>query len=326
MPHLARRLGAALLLVWLVCTLTFGLLHLAPGDAALLLVPPEGDAATLARLRATLGLDAPLGVQYLRWLAALATGDLGTSLASGRPVATLLADALPVSAGLGGASLALTVLAGVALGSAQARRAGRASDTALTLATTTVYAAPTFWLALAAVAAATSGAAALGLPAAWRLPAFGVRDPGVLDPSGATVDVVRHAVLPVLVLAATGAAAVARYARAALVEAARRDALRTALAKGVAPRAAWRRHVVRLAWPAIVTLVALALPGIVGGSVFVEGVFAWPGMGKLLLTAVQQRDVPVILGATLAYAVAVIGANLVADLVLPRLDPRRRAA
>jgi peptide/nickel transport system permease protein len=323
--HLARRIGAALLLVWLVCTLTFGLLHLAPGDAALLLLPPEGDAATLARLRASLGLDAPVGVQYLRWMGSVATGDLGTSLASGRPVRTLLAEALPISIGLGVASLALTVIVGVLVGSVQARRAGAPADTAITLATTTVYAAPTFWLALAAVAAATSGVAALGLPPALRLPAFGVRDPGVLSASGATVDVLRHAILPVCVLAATGAAAVARYARAALVEASRADARRTALAKGVSAGEAWRRHVSRLAWPSIVTLVALSLPGVVGGSVFVEGVFAWPGMGKLLLTAVAQRDTPVILGATLAYATAVIAANLTADLVLPWLDPRRRA-
>lgn len=325
MTHLLRRLGAALLLVWLVCTLTFTLLHLAPGDAALLLLPPEGDAAALARLRATLGLDAPLALQYLRWLTSVATGDLGLSLASGRPVAALLGEALPVSAGLGLASLALTVLAGLAIGSAQARRAGRPADTAITLLTTTVYAAPTFWLALAVVAAATSGVAAIGLPPAWRLPAFGLRDPGVLGDDGAILDLVRHAILPVLVLAATGAAAVARYARAALVDAARADTHRTALAKGLAPRTAWRRHVERLAWPAIVTLVALSLPGIVGGSVFVEGVFAWPGMGKLLLTAVAQRDTPVILGATLAYATAVILANLAADLIAPRLDPRRRA-
>jgi peptide/nickel transport system permease protein len=324
-PSLARRLGAALLLVWLVCTLTFGLLHLAPGDAALLLLPPEGDAATLARLRAQLGLDAPLAVQYLRWIGGLASGELGTSHASGRPVTALLGEALPVSLLLGLASLTLTVILGVAVGGVQARRAGRPADTALTVATTTVYAAPTFWLALAVVAAATSGAAALGLPPAWRLPAFGLRDPGVLDPAGAWRDVARHAVLPVLVLTATGAAAVARYARAALVEAARSDARRTALAKGVAPRAAWRRHVAPLARPSLVTLIALSLPGIVGGSVFVEGVFAWPGMGKLLLVAVAQRDTPVILGATLAYATAVIAANLVAELLLPLLDPRRRA-
>jgi peptide/nickel transport system permease protein len=323
--HLLRRAGSAILLVWLVCTITFGLLHLAPGDAALLLLPPEADAQALARLRTSLGLDAPLAVQYLRWVGSVATGDLGLSLASGRPVAALLADAIPVSAALGLASLALTVLAGLAIGSAQARRAGSATDTTITLLTTTAYAAPTFWLALAVVAAATTGVAALGLPPAWRLPAFGMRDPGVLSDDGALLDTVRHAILPVLVLATTGAAAVARYARAALVDAARSEARRTALAKGLAPRTAWRRHVERLAWPAIVTLVALSLPGIVGGSVFVEGVFAWPGMGKLLLTAVAQRDTPVILGATLAYATTVIAANLAADLALPRLDPRRRA-
>ena len=324
MTPLLRRGGTALILLWLVCTLTFVLVHAAPGDAALLLLPPEADAATLARLRVELGLDAPVSQQYLHWLQNIARGDLGTSLATSRPVAERIAAALPVSLGLGAASLLLTVLVGVAIGSRQARRAGSRTDTLLTIVSTTIYSAPTFWLSLAFVAAVTVGAAALGVPPAWRLPAFAMRDPGVLDASAAPLDVLRHAVLPVLVLALTGAAGVARFARAAIIEAGRGDVRRTAVSKGVRANDAWSRHVVRVALPSIGALVALSVPGIVAGSVFVEGVFAWPGMGKLLLVAVAQRDHPVILGVTLLYAAVVIITNLVADLVLPLLDPRRR--
>ena len=326
MAHLLRRSGTAFILLWLVCTLTFALVHSAPGDAALLLLPPEADAATLARLRADLQLDAPLLQQYLRWLGNIARGDLGTSLATGRPVAESVAAALPVSMGLGLSSLLLTVLLGVSIGSAQARRAGSAADTALTVLSTTMYSAPTFWLSLAAVAAVTVGAASLGIPPAWRLPAFALRDPGVLDEGAAMLDRLRHAVLPVLVLALTGAAGVARFARSAIVEAARGDARRTALGKGLTMRTAWTRHVVRVALPSIVALVALSVPGIVAGSVFVESVFAWPGVGKLLLMAVAQRDHPVILAITLLYAAAVIVTNLLTDAVLPLLDPRRGRA
>jgi peptide/nickel transport system permease protein len=172
----------------------------------------------------------------------------------------------------------------------------------------------------------TVGAAALGVPAALRLPAFALRDPGVLDAGAAPLDILRHAVLPVLVLAITGAAGVARFARSAIVEAARGDYRRTATAKGLTRDAAWSHHVVRVALPSVAALIALSVPGIVAGSVFVEGVFAWPGMGKLLLVAVAQRDHPVILAVTLLYATAVIVTNLLTDLLLPLLDPRRRGA
>jgi peptide/nickel transport system permease protein len=321
--HLLRRSGIALALLWLVCTLTFALVHAAPGDAALLLLPPEAEAATLARLRAELGLDAPLVQQYARWLGNIARGDLGTSLATGQPVAQAIRDALPVSLGLGSASLLLTVVFGLLIGSMQARREGQATDTWLTVLSTTLYSAPTFWLSLACVAAVTVGAASIGIPPAWRLPAFAMRDPGVLDAAAAPVDVMRHAILPLLVLSLTGAAGVARFARSALIEVARGEYRRTAIAKGLTHRRAWHRHVVRVALPSVVALVALSLPGIVAGSVFVEGVFAWPGMGKLLLSAVVQRDHPVILAVTLLYAAVVIITNLVTDLALPLLDARR---
>ena len=325
MRGLLWRLGGALLLFWLVVSITFVLVHLAPGDATALLVPPDASPADAALLRARLGLDAPLVVQYARWATGLVRGELGTSFATGRPVWTVLADALPVSLLLGGLSLMLSFVLGTAIGAVQAARRGRAADTVLTVVTTAVYAAPSFWLALTLVAVFTYGAARWGLPSVLRLPAFGMRDPA-REATGiaALVDLVRHAVLPVTVLTAVGAAAIARYARASLADVVEADFVRTARAKGARASRVLSRHALPVALPPLVILLALALPGVIAGSVFVESVFAWPGMGRAMVTAIAARDYPVIMGATILYAAVVIGANLTADLLLPLLDPRRR--
>jgi peptide/nickel transport system permease protein len=165
------------------------------------------------------------------------------------------------------------------------------------------------------------------LPPSLRLPAFGMHDPaGVATGWRATIDLVRHAVLPVAVLAMIGAAGIARYTRSAVADLLRLDFVRTAVAKGLSTRAVRFRHVLANAAPILVVLFALSLPGLVAGSVFVETVFAWPGMGRALFTAIAARDYPVVLAATLLYAALVIAANLAADLVLPVLDPRRRTA
>jgi peptide/nickel transport system permease protein len=323
-PTPIRRLAGAAALLWLVVSLTFVLLRAAPGDPAELLVPPGASAADAARLRAELGLDRPVAVQYARWTGALLRGDLGRSFALDRPVTAVLAEALPVSLGLGGVSLLLTFALGVLVGTLQAARRGRWQDTSLTVLTTAVYAAPSFWLALALVAVFTYGAAQWGLPPALRLPAFGMRDPsGELAGLPALADLARHAILPVTVLAAVGAAGIARYARSSVLDLLRMDFVRTARAKGLAERSVYGRHVLKNALPPLVVLFALALPGVVAGQVFVESVFAWPGMGRVMLAAIAARDYPVVLGATLVYAALVIAANLLADLVLPLLDPRR---
>ncbi|AHG91175.1 ABC-type transporter, integral membrane subunit [Gemmatirosa kalamazoonensis] len=322
---LARRLLTGVVLLWLVVSLTFLLVHLAPGDPAALLLPPSASAADAARLRTRLGLDAPLGVQYVRWIGGVARGDLGTSVALDRPVSRVLGDALPITLGLGATSLALTFVVGVAVGTWQAVRRGHRDDLALTVAATTVYAAPSYWLSLVAIALFTYGAARWHFPPALRLPAFGVRDPsGQLTGVAATVDLVRHAVLPVLVLSGVGAAGIARYARAAMLDVLGGDFVRTARAKGAPPARVYGRHALANALPPLVVLLALAFPGVVAGSVFVESVFAWPGMGRAMVQAIAQRDYPVVLGATLLYAALVIAANLAADLLLPALDPRRR--
>src|SRR5688572_10007702 len=324
---LARRVASAAILFWLVVTLTFALVRLAPGDPAAFLVAPGASEADAARLRAELGLDRSMLVQYARWLMATLSGDLGTSFATGRPVTTLLADAAPISILLGAVSLALTFLIGVPLGMLQAARRGRAIDHVLTVLTTTVYAAPTFWLALALVAVFTYGAATMGLPPAMRLPAFGIRTPGIaLDGWAGMLDVLRHSILPVTILAAVGAAGIARYARTSVADVLRHDFVRTAHAKGLRTRSVFGRHVLGNILPPLVVLFALSLPGLLAGSIFVESVFAWPGLGRTTLSAILARDYPVVMGATLFYAAAVIGANLAAELLLPVLDPRREAA
>jgi peptide/nickel transport system permease protein len=319
------RLSDALLLLWLVATLTFLLVRLAPGDPASMLVAPDASAEAIARQRAAFGLDGSLPAQYGRWLGAVLRGDLGMSLARAQPVRTVIAEALPYSLWLGGLSLGGSVLLGVLAGGWQARRAGSRADTTLTVLGTVLYAAPHFWLALGLVVLATTGAAVLGAPAWARLPAFG---PGTaaLDLSGwpAFTDRLRHSVLPLLVLTLTGAAGVARYARAALAEAWGAPHVTAAIARGISPASVRRRYVLRNALAPIVVLIGLSLPGVVAGSVFVEQVFAWPGLGRTMLSAIASRDYPVVLGLTLLYGAVVIAANLAADLVLLRLDARRR--
>jgi len=326
LPAALRRAGAALLLLWLVVTITFALVRLAPGDAAALLIPPGASAEDVARLRSELGLDQPVVVQYARWIGNLLRGDFGESFSLRRPVVGVLRDALPVSLGLGLTSIALTFLIGVPIGIVQAARRGRPVDHALTILTTAVYAAPTYWLALALVAVFTYGAAMWGLPEAMRLPAFGLRTPGgELEGFPALLDLIRHAVLPVGILSAVGAAGIARYARSSVADVMSQDFVRTARAKGASGRRVYMRHVLANVLPPLVVLFALALPGVVAGSVFVESVFAWPGMGRAMVTAIQARDYPLVMGATVVYAALVIAANLGAELALPVLDPRRRA-
>lgn len=327
MRRLPLRVLDALVLLWIVTSLTFALIHLAPGDPAAFLIGPTATADETARLRRSLGLDASLVTQYARWMSGVLRGDLGDSFALARPVSAVIRDALPVSLLLGGVSLVGSFVFGVLIGGLQALRSGRRLDTVLTIVTTAVYAAPSFWLALALVAAATSGASVLGAPAWARLPAFGMHEPaGLATGLAAWRDLARHAILPLLVLTIPGAAGVARYARSSLLDAASAPHVQAAHARGVPRLRLEARYVLRNALTPLVVLLGLTLPGLIAGSVFVEQVFAWPGLGRTMLSAIGARDYPVVLGLTLVYAATVIVANALADLAVSRLDPRRGAA
>jgi peptide/nickel transport system permease protein len=322
-PALFRALARTTLLYWCVLSLTFALLRLAPGDPATFLLPPGASASDAVRLRAELGLDRPLAVQYAQWLGSTLRGDLGESFTDRRPVTAVLSDALPISLALGGLSLLLSFAIGIAIGVLQAARRGTSFDHVLTGVSVILAASPAYWLGLGAIACFTYLASSLNMPMWMRLPAVGMTTPGA-ELSGAAhlADLARHSILPLTLLAAIGAAGVARYARTSALDAIGADWVRTARAKGLAERTVLRRHLLANLRAPLVTLFALALPGTVAGSVFVETIFGWPGMGRLMVTSIVARDYPVVLGCAMAYAAVVIVANLIAESLLPWADPR----
>ena len=318
-----RALSRAVLLYWCVLSLTFALLRLAPGDAATLLLPPGASARDAARMRAELGLDQSLAVQYARWVRESLGGRLGHSFADARPVQAVIADALPISLALGGASLVLSFIVGTGIGLFQAARRGTRLDVALTTMSVLLVASPAYWLGLGAIACFTYLASSWSLPVFLRLPAIGMSTPGAeLQGLAHFADVLRHALLPVTLLAAIGAGGVARYVRTGALDALGAEWMRTARAKGATERRVYGHHLLANLRAPLLTLFALALPGTVAGSVFVETIFAWPGMGRLMVTSIVSRDYPVVMGCAAAFAALVIVANLLAEALLPWADPR----
>lgn len=318
-----RAAARTVLLYWCVLSLTFALLRLAPGDPATFLVPPGATVEDAARIRVALGLDRPVAVQYARWLRGTLHADLGASFADGRPVARVIGDALPVSLGLGLVSLLLSFLVGTLAGLWQAARRGSLADFGVTALSVVLIASPAYWLGLGAIAFCTYLASRLNLPLWLRLPAVGMATPGAdLEGIAHLADLVRHSVLPVGLLAAIGAAGVARYVRTSALDVMNADWVRTARAKGLADGRVLVHHVAANLRAPLLTLFALALPGTVAGSVFVETIFGWPGMGRLMVTAIVARDYPVVLGCASAYAAVVIVANLAAESLLGWADPR----
>jgi peptide/nickel transport system permease protein len=322
---LVRAVFRAVMLYVCVLSLTFALLRLAPGDPATFLLPPGASAADAVRLRAELGLDRSMGVQYAHWLRDMLAGNLGSSFANQRPVRAVIGDALPVSVGLGSASLLLSFLIGTVIGLFQSARRGTRLDFSLTVASVVLVAAPAYWLGLGAVACFTYLASSWSLPMFLRLPAIGLRTPGAeLHGVAHLADLVRHSILPVTLLAAIGAGGVARYVRTGALDALGADWMRTARAKGAGERRVFGHHLLANLRAPLLTLFALALPGTVAGSVFVETIFAWPGMGRLMVTSIVARDYPVVMGCAATFAALVIVANLAAEALLPWADPRMR--
>ena len=315
--HLGTRALAGTLVVAGVVTLTFLLVHAAPGDPVERLLGPTATAGQLAAQRHALGLDRSLAAQYAVWIGRFARGDWGRSIATGRPVRALLADAVPATVALIGLSLVLSYLIGLVVGAWQAR-ADRRIDTAVSLVTVTLFALPGFWLGLMLVMVFTYWAH-------W-LPAFGAAG---IDAEGLTgwsrlADRLRHLALPLTTLSLIGVGGAARFARGAMRDVMGQPFVRTAEAKGLSPFRVTRRHVARNALIPMVTLLGLSLPALFSGAVFVEAVFAWPGVGSRLVQAVQARDYPVVLAATVVTAVLVVAGNLLADLGRACIDPRIR--
>jgi len=250
-------------------------------------------------------------------MARYATGDLGVSLVQERPVVEIIAEALPNPLLLSLVTLAVIFPVGVSLGIFQAVRQGRVEDSVASVGALFFYSMPSFWLALMLQLIAPS----LGLPIS------GMNDAVMVDymsPAERWWDTAAHLLLPGLAMGVASAAGVARYMRSSLLEVIRQDYIRTARAKGLPERAVIGKHALRNALLPIITLVGLSLPFLVGGSVLVETVFAWPGMGKLIIDAIYQQDTPLIIACFLLFAVVVTLGNLFADLAYAVVDPRIR--
>ncbi len=316
--HLVRRALIGTLVVAGVVALTFLLLHTAPGDPVLRLLGPTATVEQMAAARSELGLDQPLPRQFIEWLERFVSGDWGASIASGLPVREILAGAWPATVLLMGLSLLLSYGVGLVTGGFQARRRGTRADSAISVLSVTVFAVPGYWLGLMLIMVFTYGLR-------W-LPAFGSAglDADFLTGWALVADRLRHLVLPVATLTLIGAGSAARFARGAMVDVIDQPHVVAAAARGVDGRRLFRRHVLRNGAIPIVTLLGLSLPALFSGAVFVEAVFAWPGVGRIMVEAVQARDYPVVMAATTVSAILVVAGNVLADLAVSWVDPRVR--
>jgi peptide/nickel transport system permease protein len=308
-----RRLLMLVPIVWLVATLTFFVVQAAPGSYADTIDNPRLSAETREG-----GLDQSAGEQYLSWLGAVLTGDFGTSFLYKEPVARVLSRALPPTLLLAGSGLLLMLVFGLALALAAVRHPNGCADRTITILSLGLYGVPSFWLAgmLILVFSVSLG----WFPASHMHSVDAARLGGLAY----LADLLHHLVLPALCLGLVGAAGTARYVRASLLDVRSSRFMLAARARGIPNRRLLLVHALRPALLPVVTLLGLALPVLVSGSVVVETIFSWPGMGQVAFNAARARDIPLILGATLVGAAAVVLGNLVADLLYAVVDPRAR--
>ncbi|MDT8367998.1 MAG: ABC transporter permease [Longimicrobiales bacterium] len=323
--YLIRRLLGAIPLVLGVATVVFFVIHLAPGDPTNLLLAPGADEAVIEQTRANFGLDDPLPLRYAKWIGALARGDLGYSYSHGRPVTSVIGEMLPNTLLLSGLALAVAFVVGIAIGVVQAVRPYSLPDSILSVVALFFYSMPSFWLALMLILVFSYFARNLWEWPIW-FPASGIRSPDfdLMGPGERTLDRLRHLVLPVTTLALVVAAGVARFTRGSLLEVVGQDYIRTARAKGLPERTVILHHALRNALIPVITLLGLYLPVLFSGTVFIETVFAWPGMGKTIVDAIGTRDYPLVMASSLIFAAMVVLGNLVADLLYAVVDPRIR--
>lgn len=300
-PVLLRRFLRVLVTVWLVVTVVFVILRLS-GDPVRLLLGDDATPEQVAALRRELGLDRPIPVQYARYWLALGRGDLGESLRFRRPALDLVFERLPATVRLALTAFLLST-PGVAIGVLAALSRGGAWDRGAMAAMSALQATPSFFLGILLIFVA---AVRLG----W-LPSSGDEGP-------------RHVVLPAVTLGALTLASLARLTRSSLLEVLRVDYIRTARAKGLSERIVVRRHALRNAALPVVTVLGLELAELLTGTVIVETVFAWPGIGRLAVEAVTARDYPVVQASVLVVSVIFVGVNLLVDWSYVVLDPRLR--
>lgn len=320
LQYAARRVLMFVPVVFGVLTIVFITLRSVPGDPAVIFVGPEGTDEDRARVTQLLGLDRPLPVQFGIYLWRAVQGDFGRSIFLRTEVSDLIRDTFPATLELAVLALLATVVVAVPLGVVAAVRANTLVDFAATLFALLGVSMPIFWFGVLAILL-------FSLQLGW-LPSFG-RGPGLFPALrsgdvGTVVDAVRYALLPSITLAITSIALVARLVRSSMLEILGLDYVRTARAKGLGERRVVLRHAFRNALLPVVTVLGLQFGTLLGGAVVTEIIFAWPGLGRLIVNAISQRDFPVIQGSVIFVAVMISAVNLVVDLSYAWINPKIR--
>lgn len=310
-----RRVLISLPVVLGITVLAFLLVRLSPSDPVSMMLSPEqaGNPEFIEAARARLGLDQPLFIQYFSWLWTALQGDLGYSFQNGRAVTQLIGDRLYPTMLLIVASMVIAIIIGLVLGALAAIRQNSWIDYLSSMFAVGALSIPNFFVGLA-------GIYVFSLTLGW-LPPGGMRPRGS---DGSLLEVLPYLAMPATILGLTLAGPFVRYVRAGMLEVITQDFLRTAEAKGISRTRIYVRHALRNSLIPLITVIALTIPTVFGGAVVIESVFNWPGMGNLVLTAINARDYPVLVGFMLCVAVLVLLCNLIADLAYAVVDPRIR--
>jgi len=318
--YILKRLFLSVPLLLGIATLTFLVIHLAPGDPMDMLMnkfqfrPP--DPQFIEALRVKYGLDQPIHIQYFKWIRNIATGDLGESFYYHRPVATLMAERIPFTLQITILALLFDAFAGIILGVVSAIKQYTLTDKLVSIGSLVIYSIPGFWLALMLVLIFSVNLGWLPLSQTRSL------DYELMSGIDQIKDRALHLILPVFVLGIASAASTARFLRSRLLEVLSEEFILAARARGLKERAVIMRHALRNAIIPLITIYGMALPFLLGGSVLIESIFSWPGMGSLAVEAVQTRDYPLIMATSMMSAVLVVIGNLLADVSYAIVDPR----
>ncbi len=329
--YLLRRLLGTIPVVLLVTLLVYGLLHLAPGDPASLLLPEDANDADVAEAKARWGLDKPFYLQYFYFLANAARGDLGRSFRFAQPVGELIASRLPATVELAFFAIVIAILIAVPLGVFAGARPDSATDNIGTMFGLFGISMPNFWFGIMLILVfagmlhlfPSAGRSEYGI-AGQTITGFYLVDSVLVGNWAGLADGIKHVFLPALTLGTALAGILMRITRSSVLEITREDYVLVARAKGLMNRVVLWRHVLRNALIPIVTVVGLELGTLLSGSIIVETVFAWPGIGNLLITGVTSRDYPLVTGIVLMYTVAFVTINLAIDAIYAFIDPRIR--
>ncbi len=312
--YIFRRLAQAIPTLLGITVIAFALIHLAPGDPLARFEDPNVSQATLDQLRANLGLDQPLPVQYLIWLRRLLTLDLGHSFVTKEPVLRMIAERVPATLELSLAAIALGLLFGVTAGVLAAVRRGTLLDAAVRFFAVIGNAVPHFWLGLVCIII-------FAVNLHW-LPSGGMRS--IRSEDAGLLDHLWHLFLPAVITSTGWVAVFSRYVRTEVLEVVRQDYIRTAHAKGLAQRTVFFVHALRNALIPLITVLGGSLPSLLSGAAISEYVFSWPGMGRMAVDAVFARDYPVTMGLLLMSSFLIVLGNLLSDIAYGWIDPRIR--